>query len=554
MSAYDNPTIIRDDSAVILGQGIASFGENFTKAMNEQLAIAAEERKYEAKLRKETEERQIATQTAAIKQANANMKEVASAVDTVKEGDPFFTNKFGEIFSSVLEIDGKNDTKASLSTVPAEEITANNKYKKAVAQFKEKSISTFAAMKSNIDTGKAMGPRDWQNTDWMGDTRLAQKVSEISYYASDPDNYNYRDKVIKDYYIEDGDPSKPVIEIITKVDAKEDAKDPSKIILGDSIFSKKEIDEEIAKGKDGSVIYDEATKEYSLRFKQKLGSSTWDGTFFHKIADAPDSDKIWGKTQGDVLDSKTNELKTSFIMNPGSPVITKEKIKDFPNKEKQVETIYLNMPALNGVLNSYYNAGSQALLNADLKDPTQLKSFLQNKLYRGNETLEEFFKANPTPKAQEEFFAKKLLEIDTETKLGKTYNRRVAKQEDVDAKRASAVGDWVYYSRTEKVVPTAKAEQSEGDNKKISTAFFTEAEIEGYQQRYKDLVDGKIEKIELPQKGKGMKIFIFNPTTGRVEQINSKEEVLDTRVDTKKFREYLGIKPETKKVKPKLKG
>jgi hypothetical protein len=492
MSAYDNPTIIKDNSATILAEGIAGFGENFSKAMNAQLAMAAEERKYEAKLKKETEDRQIATQAANIKQSVANQKEKAAAVDTVKGGDPVFTNKFGEILSSVLEIDGKNDTKAFLSTVPAEEITANNKYKKAVAQFKEKSISTFGAMKSNIDTGKAMGPRDWQNTDWMGDTRLAQKVSEISYYASDPDNYNYRDKVIKDYYIEDGDPSKPVIEIITKVDAKEDTKDPSKIILGDSIFSKKEIDEEIAKGKDGSVIYDEATKEYSLRFKQKLGSSTWDGTFFHKIADAPDPDKAWGKDQGNVLDEKTNGLRAEYVLNAGSPIVTKEKIKDFPNKEKMVETTYLNMPALNGVLNSYYNAGAQALLNADLKDPTQLKSFLQNKLYRGNETLEEFF-------------AKKLLEIDTETKLGKTYNRRIAKEEDVNAKRASKVGDWVYYSRSEKIVPTAKAERS-GGGKNESAA-----------DEKQDAFNDTIAEVIRSKKGGVTKdgyTFMYDPTDG----------------------------------------
>lgn len=459
MSAYDNPTIIRDDSAMVFSQSIASFGENFTKAMNAQLAIAAEERKYEAKLRKETEERQIATQTASIKQSTANMKEVASAVDTVKEADPVFTNKFGELYSTLLKKDGENAVKASFTALSPEEVTANDKYSKSVSQFKEKSLSTFAAMKQNIDEGKSLGPRDWINTDWNGDTPLTQKVNEISYYASDPDNYDYRNRVIKDYYIEDGDPSKPTVEIITKVDRKKDL----------ASFSQEEIDAEIAKGKDGSIIYDTSTGEYAVRFKQKLGSSTWDGTFFHKIAEAPDSDKIWGKTQANIVNEK-GELNTSFIMNPGNPIITKEKIKDFPNKEKLVETTYLNMPAISGNAKMYYDAGARALLNSDLKDPTQLKSFLQNKLYRGNETLEEFFKANPTPQAQEDFFSRKLLEIDVENKLGKTYSRRVAKEDDVKAGRASKVGDWVYYTQKSSEVTIPKTEQSGGDGENKPTA------------------------------------------------------------------------------------
>ena len=102
--------------------------------------------------------------------------------------------------------------------------------------------------------------------------------------------------------------------------------------------------------------------------------------------------------------------------------------------------------------------------------------------------------------------------------------------------------------------PESGKKSEEGKSGKTSNAFFTEAEVEGYQQRYKDLIDGTIEKIQLPQKGKGMKIFRFNADTGRVEEINSKEEVLDSRVTGEKFRQYLGIKPKPKNVKPKLVG
>jgi hypothetical protein len=86
---------------------------------------------------------------------------------------------------------------------------------------------------------------------------------------------------------------------------------------------------------------------------------------------------------------------------------------------------------------------------------------------------------------------------------------------------------------------------------KETKSFFSEAEVEEFKQRYKDLVSGTAETIQLPQKGKGVKIFKYNDTTGRVEEVNSKDEVLNSRVSQEDFQSYLGINPKTK---PKLKG
>lgn len=469
MSAYDNPTIIRDDSAVILGQGIASFGENFTKAMNEQLAIAAEEKKYEAKLKKQTEENQLAIQTTSIKQNLANQKEVGAAVDKIPLGDTTLTNQFKTQFSELKAIEGQNFTDAAFSVLTPEQLSANNKFSESVAAYKDKTVSTLAEMQVNVTEWGSLGPRDRLNKAFFGATRLDRKISEITCYSSDPNNYDYKDKVTKTLYKEDDNPANPGLEVITKVD-------PAKDLAG---FTKEEIDAE-AKKKDGKIIYDETTGQYAVRFKQKLGTTTWDGNFYHTIPEAPDSDKIWGKTQANILDDKTNALKTSFIINPGNPVITKEKIKDAPNKEKQIETTYLNMPAISKNAQMYYDAGARALLNSDLKDMGQLQAFLQNKLNRGNETLEEWVKQYPTAKAQEDFVSKKLFEIDVENKLGKEYSNRPATQADVDNKRAMQVGDPVYYNQKSTTVAIPKAEQSgesgDGENKptaaeKSQTAF-----------------------------------------------------------------------------------
>jgi hypothetical protein len=492
MSAYDNPTIIRDDSAMVFSQSIASFGENFTKAMNAQLAIAAEEKKYEAKLKKETDANQLAIQQTGIKQALANQKEVGAAVDKIPAVDTTLTNQFKAQYSELQEKVGNNNTKAAFSILTPEELSANNKFAEDVTAYKDKTVSTLAAMATNTNEWASLGPRDRLNKAFFGATKLDRKISEITCYSSNPANYDYKDKVVKNLYKEDDNPANPGLEIITKVD-------PAKDLAG---FTKEELDAE-AKKKDGSIIYDEATGQYSIRFKQKLGTTTWDGNFYHTIPEAPDSDKIWGKTQANIVNEK-GELNNSFIINPGNPVITKEKIKDFPNKEKLVETTYLNMPSISKNAQMYYDAGARALLNSDLKDMGQLQAFLQNKLNRGNETLEEWIKQYPTPQAQEDFVSKKLLEIDIENKLGKTYSRRVAKEEDVKAGRASQIGDWVYYTQKSNEVATAKVEQQGGEDANKPTAD------EKKQTAFNNLI---IERIKtgkaIPGKG-GMYLKVIN--------------------------------------------
>ena len=449
MSAYDNPTIIKDNSGMIYAQGIAKIGENFNKAMADNAARALEEKKYEAKLKKETEKNQLAIQTTSINQTLANQKEVGAAVDKIPAVDSALTNQFKTQFSELKKIEGENNTKAAFSVLTPEELSANNKFSESVAAYKDKTVPTLAAMQVNVTEWGSLGPRDRLNKAFFGATRLDRKISEITCYSSDPNNYDYKDKVTKTLYKEDDNPANPGLEVITKVD-------PAKDLAG---FTKEEIDAE-AKKKDGRIIYDETTGQYAVRFKQKLGTTTWDGNFYHTIPEVPDSDKIWGKTQANIVNEK-GELNNNFIINPGNPVITKEKIKDFPNKENLVETTYLNMPAISGNAKMYYDAGARALLNSDLKDMAQLQAFLQNKLNRGNETLEEWVKQYPTAKAQEDFVSKKLFEIDVENKLGKQYSNRPATQADVDNKRAMQVGDPVYYTQKSTTVATPKAEQSE---------------------------------------------------------------------------------------------
>ena len=450
MSAYDNPTIIKDESAMAWAQGIASFGENFTKAFNARREQDLKEKAYEDKLKAETKKNAIAMQSANIEQGLANQKEIGAVSDQMEKTkmDTAFTDQWKSEYAQMQEKKGNFNVLAKFTELDKDQIAEGTKYSEGVAQFKDKSLSGLAANQTNVNEWATLSPRERANTAFMGNTALERKISEITLYSSNPANYNWKGKVDKKLYKEDDNPANPGMEIITKVDLAKDLKG----------FTEEELQAE-AKKPNGAVIYNETDKQYSVRFKQKLGDPSWDGTFYHKVAEAPDSEKIWGKDQANILDPKTNGLNNNYILNPGNPVVTKEKIKDFPNKENEIETTYVNVPEIRKNAKMYYDAGAEALLSSDLKDMTQLQSFLQTKLNRGNESLADWIKQYPTIEDQKKFISKSLFEIDMDNKLSASsdqYSNKPATLEDVKAGRADEVGEKVYYSQKAKEVAAPK--------------------------------------------------------------------------------------------------
>ena len=450
MSAYDNPTIIKDDSAMAWAQGIASFGENFTKAFDARREQNLKEKAYEDKLKAETKKNAIAMQSANIEQSLSNQKEIGAAVDQMEKTkiETVLQDEWKQGFAMRKEKVGMFKTQATFTELDKDQMAKGTKYAEDVNQWKDKSLSGLAANQTNVNEWKTLSPRDRANTAFMGNTLLERKISEITLYSSDPSNYNWKGKVDKKLYDADDNPASPGIEIITKVDLAKDLKG----------FTEEELQAE-AKKPNGAVIYNETDKQYSVRFKQKLGDPSWDGQFYHKVAEAPDSEKIWGKDQANILDPKTNGLNNNYIINPGNPVVTKEKVPGFPNKENMVETTYVNVPEIRKNAKMYYDAGAEALLSSDLKDMTQLQSFLQTKLNRGNESLADWIKQYPTIEDQKKFISKSLFEIDMDNKLSASsdqYSNKPATEEDVKAGRANEVGEKVYYTQKAQEVAAPK--------------------------------------------------------------------------------------------------
>ena len=307
MSAYDNPTIIKDESAMIWAQGIASFGENFAKARAARQEMDLKEKAYEDKLKAETKKTAIAIQSANIEQGLANQKEIGAVSDQMEKTkiDTVFQDQWKSDYAGMNEKKGDFNVLAKFTELNKDQMAEGIKYAEAVTQWKDKSLSGLAANQTNVNEWAALSPRERANTAFMGNTPLERKISEITLYSSNPANYNWKGKVDKKLYKENDNPANPGIEIITKVDLAKDLKG----------FTEEELQAE-AKKPNGAVIYNETDKQYSVRFKQKLGDPSWDGTFYHKVAEAPDSEKIWGKDQANILDPKTNTSEeTDFGLN-----------------------------------------------------------------------------------------------------------------------------------------------------------------------------------------------------------------------------------------------
>lgn len=526
MSAYDNPTIIKDDSAMAWAQGMASFGENFSKARIARQAFDLKEKEYEDKLKAETKKTAIEIQKFSINQNVANQAEIGSVVDNFAKTSPnvngLLSTQWGKKFAGILEENGMFNKQMTFEDLSKSKISEGNKLIADGKIWKDKSVSGLAAFNQNIIDWEKLSPREKANTAFMGNTALEKRISEITLYSSNQNNYNWKDKVDKKLYEEAGDITNPGIEIITKVDLAKDLEG----------FTEEDLQAE-AKKPNGAVIVNETvidgkpTKQYSVRFKQKLGDPSWDGTFYHKVAEW-DGDTVWSNKQANILDSK-NGLNNNFILNAGNPVVTKEKIKDFPNMFNEIETTYVNIPAIKLAAQMYYNMGTEALLSADLKEMTQLQSFLQTKLNRGNEKIEDWIKKYPTTKEQNQFISERLLDIDIENKLTSSsdqYSNRPATDEDVKAGRANKTGELVYYSQKAREVTAPKTTVINNNN---SGGKKTES-IESITKRIGNIQKGQIGVFE----ANGRKIaydganFLIERTSGLKDLVfKTKEDAIN---------------------------
>lgn len=134
MSAYDNPTIVKDDSAMIWAQAFGGIGQSFTESFNiarkEREAKEKEARLIAERKAKEEKEQTISNQIYSSEERYKYQTRMAKIDDgLVKAGvsadGAELVNGF---LVSIGEINGKNNVDIKMKVLSKEELDKKNAY------------------------------------------------------------------------------------------------------------------------------------------------------------------------------------------------------------------------------------------------------------------------------------------------------------------------------------------------------------------------------------------------------------------------------------------
>ena len=228
MSAYDNPTIIKNDAALIWGQAAGDFAESFTQsyaAAKKDREAKEKEAKLEAeKKAKEAKEQTLANQVFLSKsQYNDQVRIEKIDEDLVKAGvDVSGIDLYNKFAISTGEIIGQNEL--SLATVVQSKEDADKKraYSSQVAATDKNLRNVMGGMYSDSDAIKSgkINATNIGKIRFNGDNLLTQAINRSTTMGNaffDPKKTT-RDLI----YDVKGDPSDMTLLITNKIGTKDD--------------------------------------------------------------------------------------------------------------------------------------------------------------------------------------------------------------------------------------------------------------------------------------------------------------------------------------------
>jgi len=223
MSAYDNPTIIKDDSAMIWAQALGSAGQSFTESFN----IARKEREAkekEAKLAaerkaKEEKEQTISNQIYSSEERYKYQTRMAKIDDgLVKAGvSADGTEMINGYIVNTNEPMALNEVNIKTKVVSKEDQDKFNLYKIQQAKGEENLVRVAGGLYSQAQAIKNgdLNENNISNVKFKGDNILDQTLNRVTAFAlAYPDN----DKTTKKLdYDANGDPSKITLQVTSKI-------------------------------------------------------------------------------------------------------------------------------------------------------------------------------------------------------------------------------------------------------------------------------------------------------------------------------------------------
>ena len=294
MSAYDNPTIIKDDSALIWGQmagGIAtSFMESFNAARQRRDAEikAKEEREKDAK------DQILSNQVFLSKSQYNSQAKMAQADEELKKVgvDSGGIDMYNKFTISTGEIIGENDLSVARVVQSKEELTAKKAYSSQVASADTNLKNVMGGLYSDSDAIKSgkINQTNMGSIRFNGDNALSQAINRSTVMGNtffDPTKTT-RDLI----YDVKGDPSDMTLLITNKIGTKDDVLKFLKetnpgIRKADGAVDAAYFEQEFERGlkaKTGYGIVESKDKpgQYEFRFERKIDKD-WDGSLYSNV-------------------------------------------------------------------------------------------------------------------------------------------------------------------------------------------------------------------------------------------------------------------------------
>jgi len=296
MSAYDNPTIIKNDAALIWGQVAGDFAESFTQsyaAAKKEREAKEKEAKLDAeKKAKEAKEQILANQVFLSKNLyneQARLEQVDSGLVS-KGADAGAVDLFNKYIISTAEVKGNNDASISQVVQSREDLDKKAAYSSQRATGERNLTNVVGGMFSQADAIKSgkINATNIGKIRFNGDNLLNQSINRSTTMSNaffDPTKTT-RDLV----YDVNGDPSKITLLITNKIGTKEDvfkffeATNPGVTKDANGKRNAAFLEAEFEKGiKDKAIIESKENKgQYEFRFEKKINKD-WDGALYSEI-------------------------------------------------------------------------------------------------------------------------------------------------------------------------------------------------------------------------------------------------------------------------------
>ncbi len=278
MSAYDNPTIIQDNSAMAWAQATSGFAKAFTESYD----TARKEREAKEKADKE---QSIKDQTLLSQLEYKDQADVQKGAEELQKKGAT-TNALtsrSNFFVDINKVKAKNTQQISTKVLSKEELDEKNKYANDVTTVEAKFDTAFGAAFSQASAIKSneIGVGDISNYVFNGDNLLDQGIGKAVCLAFAFENAS---KATKDVEYDVKNPLGARLDVKIPLNNLDELKEVFK--AANVMASTEEIDQAISDGiKNKSIIAEgeQGQEKYTIKYNPKV--TEWTGEFYTKIPD-----------------------------------------------------------------------------------------------------------------------------------------------------------------------------------------------------------------------------------------------------------------------------